>query len=79
MNEKVYDEIVNIIAEILEEDSSRISGDTAIGDLESWDSLHHLQIIARIERTYGFKFTPDIMIDLEDVGDIVKATEDRIG
>lgn len=74
-----YDGVVTIIAEILGVDKDEISADTAIGDLESWDSLHHIQIISNIERKYGFRFTPDVMMELEDVSDIVSATEARVG
>ena len=83
MSDKKVDKVIetkikNIIAGILEVSAEEINEDTAIGDLPTWDSLHHLQIIAMIENTFGFRFTPDIIMDLEDVGDIVKATEDRV-
>lgn len=74
-----YDGVVTIIAEILGVNRDEISEDTAIGDLELWDSLHHIQIISAIERKYGFRFTPDVMMELEDVSDIVSATEARAG
>lgn len=78
MSAKIFDEVVDIIAEILGVEKSEINRETAIGDIESWDSLHHLQIISKIEDKYGFRFTPDIMMDLEDVDDIVNAAEDQL-
>lgn len=78
MRENVYGAIIEIISGILNVSPDVLEADTSIGDLETWDSLHHLRIIAKIEQIYGFKFTPDVMIDLEDIEDIVKATEDRI-
>lgn len=71
--------VKDIIAGILGVTVDNINDDTAIGDLVEWDSLHHIQIIAAIEKEYGFRFTPDIMMDLEDVSDIVSATEARAG
>lgn len=71
--------IKEIIAEILSVSISEINDDTAIGDLIEWDSLHHLQIIAAIEKEFKIRFTPDVMMDLEDVCDIVNATEARVG
>ena len=80
MDEKnYYDEVIEIIAGILGVEKDEISEDTAIGDIESWDSLHHIRIISAIEKEYGFRFTPDVMMDLEDVSDIVFATEERAG
>ncbi len=72
------EEIREIIANVLGVDNDQIGEDTAIGDLPEWDSLHHLRIIASIENKFGFRFTPDVMMDLEDVSDIVDATEARI-
>lgn len=74
----VENKIISIIAQILGVSENEVQDDTSIGDLPTWDSLNHLQIIARIEKEFGIKFTPDVMMDLEDVSDIVSATEARI-
>lgn len=71
--------VKEIISRILGVSQEEITEDTAIGDLLEWDSLHHIQIISAIEKEFDFKFTPDVMMDLEDVSDIVAATEARIG
>lgn len=74
----VRDEVIKIMAGILEVDPSELHDDTAIGDIPKWDSLQHLNIISAIEQKFGIRFTPDVLMDLEDVSDIVKATEDRV-
>ncbi|MDE6025345.1 MAG: acyl carrier protein [Lachnospiraceae bacterium] len=74
----VKEEIIKIMTEVLEVEESTLDEDTAIGDIPEWDSLHHLNIISTIENRFGIQFTPDILMDLEDVSDIVKATEDRV-
>jgi len=78
MNDKIFDEVVEIISEVLDVSTDSLDEDTAIGDVEQWDSLHHLQIISAIEKHYNIRFTPDIMIDLEDISDIVNAVSNRI-
>ncbi len=78
MDNKVFEEVVEIISGILEVPVESLGEDTAIGDVEKWDSLHHLQIISAIEKHYDIRFTPDIMIDLEDISDIVNAVSIRI-
>ncbi len=74
---KIEEQVKNIIAEVLEVEAEDVQEDTAIGDLPSWDSLNHLKIIGRIEKEFDIRFTPDVMMDLEDVSDIVNATEAR--
>ena len=75
---RIEEQIKSIIAEVLEVAVEDVQEDTAIGDLPSWDSLNHLKIIGRIEKEFGIRFTPDVMMDLEDVSDIVNATEARV-
>lgn len=73
----VEEKIRKIMAEVLEISEDEIDEDSAIGDFPKWDSLNHLKIIATIEKEFGIQFTPDVLMDIEDFSDIVKATEDR--
>ena len=45
--------------------------ETEIGELDEWDSLRNVQIIAQLEKEFEVKITPDMIMDLEDVSDIV--------
>lgn len=74
----IYNEVVAIIAKVLKVSVDNISEDTAIGDIESWDSLRQIAIISALEERYGFQFEPETIMDMEDVSDIVAAVEERI-
>lgn len=70
------EEIVKIIASVLEVDVCDIEMDTAIGDLPEWDSIHHLQIIAELEKVYNIKFNVSDLAELEDVSDLTSLVEE---
>lgn len=74
----IEERIKKIMAKILEISEDKIEADSAIGDLDNWDSLNHLKIIATIEQDFGIQFTPDVLMDIEDFSDIVSATEERV-
>lgn len=74
----VEETIKSIMVELLGVDVSDIEDDSAIGDLPNWDSLNHLRIIAEIEKTFNFQFTPDVLMDIEDFSDLVNATQERV-
>lgn len=68
--------IIGIIAKMLEVDVEEVELDTAVGDLPEWDSLHHLQIIAELEKEYGIKYAPEDLAELEDVSDLIALTKE---
>lgn len=70
--------IIGIIAKILEVELEEVELDTAIGDLPEWDSLHHLQIIAELEKEYGIKYVAEDLAELEDVSDLISLTKEMI-
>lgn len=73
------EKIISIIARILEVDIDDIELDTAVGDLPEWDSIHHLQIIAELEKEFGIKYAAEELAELEDVSDLISLTEEIIG
>lgn len=74
----IYNEVINLIAQVLEVSSAQLSEDTAIGDIPTWDSLRQLMIVSTIEENFSIQFEPEVIMDMEDISDIVAAVEERI-
>ena len=73
----IKEKIRKIIAEILNVDEKEIDDDTAIGDIQGWDSLNQLKILSAVETEFNIQFTPDVLMELEDFSDIVQAVKER--
>ncbi len=75
-------QILEIIKKIISDDlkipESEVSNDTEIGEIDGWDSLHNVQIFAAIEKQFSIKFSPEQIMDLENVNDIAELVEDLI-
>lgn len=65
------DKIIELIARVLNVPKDEVTLETEIGELDEWDSLRNVQIIAQLEKEFEVKITPDMIMDLEDVSDIV--------
>lgn len=65
------DKIIELIARVLNVPVGDVTLETEIGELDEWDSLRNVQIIAQLEKEFEVKITPDMIMDLEDVSDIV--------
>ena len=72
------DKVIKIIAEAIEVETSKIEEDTAIGDFPKWDSMGQIIIISALEKEFDIKFDPEVIMDLEDVGDMIEAVEEHI-
>ncbi len=67
----------DVYRDILDDDSIVLTEETTADDIEDWDSLTHVQIVAEIQKVFGVKFTAKEMLLWECVGDIVAALEEK--
>ena len=75
---RISEKVKKIIAEAIEIEVSKIEEDTAIGDFPKWDSMGQIIIITALEKEFDFKFDPEVIMDLEDVGDMIEAVEENV-
>lgn len=70
------EKVKELIANVLNVSVDEVTDDTEIGELEEWDSLHNVQILVALEEEFRIKMTPDLLMDLETVEDIVDLIEE---
>ena len=76
---KMDEQIISIIAGILEVEPSEIELDCGIGDMPEWSSLKHLQIISELEQAFSIKLLPQNIMELEEIGDLVNLVKELAG
>ena len=76
---ETIDKVKEIVAGVCETTPDNIHGETTIGDFPQWDSMGQLAILSQIEEAFDISFEPEEMMDLEDVNDIVKAVDEKLG
>ena len=70
------EKVIALIARVLNVPATEIDMDTEIGEPDEWDSLHNVEILSQLEKEFDVKITPDMIMDLEDVSDLVSLIED---
>jgi acyl carrier protein len=60
-----------IFREELDDDALVISPDLSREDLQTWDSLAHVRIIAAIEERFDFQFSLSEIEDVDTVGGLL--------
>ena len=51
---------------------------TTADDIDGWDSVSHAILLMNVERDFGIRFVPDDVVDLDNVGDLVRAVDARL-
>lgn len=68
--ESILLQIQHLLSEILKKDDIEINESTTSKDIDGWDSLNHMIIIARIEKHFGVIFNFREVMKLKNIGDL---------
>ena len=60
----------SIIAETLHLPMEQVKDELEMSQVESWDSLQHMNLVASLEQGFGIDFTFDEIILMQSVGEI---------
>lgn len=67
-----FDRIKPIIAETLNISLETVSESLAAGDIQEWDSMGNMAIIAALEERLGIEFPIDDLFELDSIESLVK-------
>ncbi len=73
---KIYANLNVIFRRLFDDDSIVVTPQTTAKDIEGWDSLEHITLIATVERTFKMKFKMGEISSMKNVGqmaDIIQA------
>lgn len=59
-----------LLATVLQIPPATITDDLAMRDVESWDSLKHMELIVSVENTFGIELTFDEIVSMRTVREI---------
>lgn len=77
--EHVMIKLNRIFTEVFEDDNIVISDATNAKDIEDWDSLAHLQLIAAIEKDFKIHFTLGEINSFQNVGEMCTCMMKHLG
>lgn len=79
MNErKNFDRVEGIIRNSLKLKNFSISMETQLKDIDGWDSLQHVVIIAEVEKSFGIQIDFLELLEIQSVGDICRAVSKHL-
>lgn len=67
-----------LLEEVIEADSSTLTGDELINDIEGWDSLAVISFIAMVDENFGVILSAQKISDANTVQDLITLLGDKI-
>jgi acyl carrier protein len=64
--------LTDVFRDVFDDDTIHISDSTTAQDIEAWDSLTHISLVAAVEKAFGATFTTKDIQSLANVGDFVR-------
>jgi acyl carrier protein len=69
--DEVRARVQDLLRDIVDDDSLRITDATTAADVDWWDSLTHLKLLVAIEEAWGLNFQVAELASPENVGELV--------
>lgn len=76
--DEIYHRLHDVFLEVLEDPQFSMDPTTKMGDVESWDSFAHINLMLAIESEFEVEFDSDEIGTLLSVGDISTALHRRL-
>ena len=78
MNKNIYLRLSKIFDDIFDIKKIKLKKTTNAKDISNWDSINNLKLIIVLEKEFKIKFDPDEIVDIKNVGELIKSIEKKI-
>jgi acyl carrier protein len=75
----IYDKINAVFNTFFKTTSIALQSHFTTADVPGWNSMNHVQLILKIEEVFDVRFKHAEIAAFENVGDLVRAIQRRIG
>ena len=74
---EIVEKLTSVFREVFGDNSIVLNDEMTANDVEKWDSLTHMMMIAKVEESFGVKFRLKELNKLKKVGDIISLLEEK--
>lgn len=69
--EEVFERLNKVFQDVFDDEDITVNETTTSADIEDWDSLEHINLVAAVEQEFGMKFTMGQVVTMKNVGEMV--------
>lgn len=76
--EEVFEKLNEVFQEVFFDDELEVTDETVADDVDGWDSLQHITLIASVEDAFDIKLAMKTVVNLKNVGELVDAIMEQL-
>ena len=69
--DEVFERLNEVFRGVFDDESITVNDQTTADDIEDWDSLEHINLMAAVESEFGIKFSMGQVVTMKNVGEMV--------
>lgn len=69
--EAAYEKLNEVFRDVFDDEEIVVNDATTSNDIEDWDSLEHINLIAAVEQEFGMKFSMGQVVTMKNVGEMM--------
>ena len=67
---EIFEKLTEVFRDVFDDGAITVSETTTAADIEDWDSLTHITLLATVEEEFGVKFSMKAVQGLKNVGEL---------
>ena len=68
--EEVFEKLDQVFQDVFDDESLHVTDETTAADVDGWDSLEHIDLMASVERALGIRFSMWEITRMKNVGEM---------
>lgn len=68
--EEVFERLNAVFRDVFDDEDITVNDQTTANDIEEWDSLEHINLMAAVESEFGIKFSMGQVVTMKNVGEM---------
>ena len=75
--EEIYERLTEVFKDVFGDDDIIVNDDTTAADINGWDSLRHITLLAAVEDEFDIEFSMGQTVKMKNVGEMVDYIEEE--
>ena len=75
--DEIFERLNTVFRDFFDDEDIELDEETTADDIDDWDSLNHITLMAAVEDEFGIRFTMGEVSGMKNVGEMARIIKDR--